>query len=498
MSAGNTIAKGSVVLSTNADAVAPGLAKTEGLVKGWGSKIGGVIGGSMGGGLGAGLMMGGPWGAALAAGFAGASKLVDKFGEVSEGIDNASKKSRALGTDMGTFQGLAHAADLSNISVEELEIGLGKFRRQVEGPLEDALFNMADSFVAIEDPGERANALVAAFGKSGLKMSAMFEGGREGLKGAIEEAKSFGLALSNVDGQRIEEANDSITRLKAAGRGLMNTIILAAAPVIEKVGKLGTQILVFLRPAFEWYGRFQERLWTIGSALWDAVGDGISAVVDWVKVVSGEMFGWVGTMPTIQDVVTGVFRAVGVSAAYAWDVTKIGIGAIALVAGKFIEAGGSIVTVFREITDMMRGLPDHMKFNGFDKFADGVAHTEERVKALGGEMAKWGGEQLTFDNIGKSAIQFNAWLDKALAKKKELGDPKKPLGDGLDRVAPKFAAAIEAGSKEAYSMEVRNKFGEKAGKNPVETLLEKNQRIALETNTRLRAIERSLNNVEKF
>ncbi len=493
MSAGNTIAKGSVVLTANADPLGAGLAKAEHKVRDFKKNLDNAGPKDKGGG---GLMgfATGPWGLALAAGAVGVHKLIGAFGDLSESIDAASKSSATLGIDMSTFQGLSHAADLSGVSVEQLEVGLGKFRREVDGPLDEALYSLADRLEGIEEPGERARLLVESFGKSGLKMAPMFADGREGLKGMVDEAGKLGIALSNADGKKIEAANDSITRVKSAVKGLMNQVLISAAPIVDKIGQVATKIVVFLRPAVEWYGRYMDRLWTIAVGVWDAVGEAISDVIEAIGELGGGMFDWVGTLPTIEDVVTAVFRTLGTTASYAWDTVKAGAGTGLVALSAVVKGIALVADAFGDFARLVSEMPG-MEWAG--RIADEAKRSKAGLDILTDGMDKKGWNWI--DGWGQSAKQFNLWLDRIIAKKNGLDkDGKKPLGEGLANVAPKFAAAIEAGSKEAYSMEVRNKFGEKAGKNPVETLLEKNQRIALETNTRLRAIERSLDAVEKF
>ncbi len=62
----------------------------------------------------------------------------------------------------------------------------------------------------------------------------------------------------------------------------------------------------------------------------------------------------------------------------------------------------------------------------------------------------------------------------------------------------KFAAAIEFGSKEAYSMAIRNKYGDRPGQDDAIGVAKKNGMKQDEGNKKLGAIEKRLAELETF
>lgn len=501
----NAIARGSVILTADADQMASGLNKAEKKVQSFGKKINSDGGGLMGG-MAGGVALGGPWGAAIAGGIHLAGKLSDKFGEMTESIDQASKTSRALGTDMATWQGLSHAADLSGVSVESLTTGLGKFRRTVEGPLDEALYQFADRLEAVEDPGKRAQMLVENFGKSGLGLAAMFEGGKEGLQQMVGEAEKLGIAMSDADGKKIEEANDAITRLKTSGKGLFTTILVAIAPAIQRVSEFVTKIVTFLRPAFEWYGRYLGQVWEIADWVFSAMGDAISDVADWIGEATDGWFDFVGPLPTIQEVVVGVFRVIGTAAAFVWDGMKAGAGGIAIVLGYLVEQFAEVAKSFKEMrSSILLGMADAADAIGSTETAAGlrasvdrVEAAYERIGAAGEGMQAWG--QGAIENFGKSADQFNGWLDNKLKKEKEAVKVKGgPLELEAAPAIAKWAGAMEQGSKEAYSLNLRSMYGDRGnGDDAATKAIKANGQKQDDGNRKLGAIEKRLADIESF
>jgi hypothetical protein len=176
----------------------------------------------------------GGFAAGLGIGLVGGVK--DAIGSVAglrDEIDRTAKQARRLGTDTATWQGLVHAANLSGVSIEELETGLRKFRTHVEGPLDQALFNFARSIEGVGDAGERAAILTEVFGKSGVQLATLFEGGEKSLRSMVGEVRRYGAALSDVDAARVEAANDALSRAKLAVHGVALKVTVALAPAVE-------------------------------------------------------------------------------------------------------------------------------------------------------------------------------------------------------------------------------------------------------------------------
>lgn len=490
----SNIASAGVIISANADQLANGLAQAGKKVETWGAGLSGKLGSIFKGGL--------VFGAAAKIGselLEIPGKVLGKFKSMKEEIDHASKAARAFGTDFGTWQGIVHAADLAGVGVEQLEAGLTKFRKNVEGPIDQALFNFAKSIEGITDPGQRAQALFDAFGKSGLKMAGLFEGGEEGLKALVAEAEKLGFALSEADGKAIEEANDAVRRVTKAVEGLWNKLVVALAPAVQMIAEVITGWVVKGQPVFDWLARAFTQVWEIAKVVWNAISIAVQGVFESVMSLAGGLIDFAAGMPTIQQVIVGMFRAVGTAAALVWDTIKAGAGIVVFVASGIVSAFGYVVQAFKEVVKLAKELPEELRPKGLDGFVDGIERFEASVKGAGEKMREWAWG--TAVNFGQSARNFNAWLDLALMKKKEL---EKPKGPGLQAEFMAFepfklAGAIEKGSKEAYSLSVRNKFGEFLPKqDKVEDELKKGNKQREKGNERLGGIEKRLKELEEI
>lgn len=493
MAAGNAIASGAVVITANADGLAGGLNQAGQQVEGWGKGVSSKLGTVMKGGLvGVGLKI-----ADTVLGLPG--KVLGKFEDLKEGIDHASKAARAFGTDMTTWQGIVHAADLSGVGVEQLEAGLTRFRKNVEGPIDEALYAFAKRLEGIQDPGERAAILVDNFGKSGLKLAGLFEGGEEGLRKLVAEAESLGFALSEADGKAIEEANDAVRRTEKAVEGLWNRLVVALAPAFQYVAELLTEWVKKGQPVFDWLSRAFTQYYELAAKVWEAVGEAVESVWEEIKGMAGGLFDFAAGMPTVQEVIVMTFRAVGTTIAYVWDILKAGAGVASIAASAIVTAFGYVVEAFKEVVNLAKELPDDLRPDWIDDFSAGIQRFEDRVKQAGEEMRDWGKGVIA--GMGSSAKQFNSWLDRALMKKKELDQKSSfTLGGTFGKDPMKFAAAIEKGSKEAYTLSVRNRFGADiyGDSGDVKDELKKNGKKQDKGNDHLKGIEKRLKDLEEI
>lgn len=320
--AGSTIGAASLVLSTNAAKLYDGLKQAGGKVKGWADQtkkdVSGKLAGIGKGGFGFGMAAGA--GMAVFSAITGAiSGVIGKFGELKERIDHAAKASRALGIDTATYQGLEHAAELSGVKTEQLGEALNKLRATTAGPLDEALYDLADRFQGLEDPAARARLLVSKFGESGLKLAGMFEGGRDGLKGLVEEAQKLGFALSDADAAKIEQANDAITRVKRSVEGLFNRILIALAPAIEVAAKNFQAVLEIARPVFDTIGKAIQAVASKLEPFYAKVREGIKTIAEKLSPIFDKLTTLVSKW---WEYVTEVFGKIWAAAEQVWQ--KIG------------------------------------------------------------------------------------------------------------------------------------------------------------------------------
>ena len=167
----------------------------------------------------------------------------------------------------------------------------------------------------------------------------------------------------------------------------------------------------------------------------------------------------------------------------------VGVVAVAVL----MLRSSSGLRAFKEVVSLGKLLPDELKPKWFDSFAAGVDRFEGKVAKAGKDTTKWGLEAM--ESWGKSAGRFNDWLDRALAPKPKAPEAVKPLAaldaDAAGAWSPlRLAGAFEKGSKEAYSVEMRARYGEFA---PKEDNVHKENGKKLDKNTdALKRIEKQL------
>lgn len=474
-----SIGKAALVLTTDGTDAKAGLAKFGSDANKWADKTTNDLK-SRFSGLGKAGLFGFAAGGAAAAGSALLSlpgQVIGKYRELKDEIDNASKAARRFGTDMGTWQGLAHAASMSGVPIEQLTVGLTKFQQKIDGPIDKALLNFARSIEGVEDPAERARILFDAFGKAGPAMAGLFENGGDGLQKMIAESKELGFALSDLDGQKVEEANDSIERAERAVKGLWQRIVVALAPAFEGWGRIIQQVAVKLGPVFDWIGRAIEAYWDIASAVFEELVGAIEYVVDEIGSWIEEMFGAGAMTLTIKDVIVGVFRVIGTAIALTWDTLKFGAGIAAIAFGAIIEYGGTTLSMFRSIVDLGRRLPESLRPAGFNEFADQVAAADDKVRGWGRGLKEWGVDAVT--TWGSSAVQFNKWLDKVANRQKEAAQDAKNDVAELAQTVEALKAAGNAPLLKGTSAEVSARFKHDFGGKLQEQLAEQKKASGL-------------------
>jgi len=194
--------------------------------------------------------------------------LVNMAGAESETIDQTSKLARRLGMTYGELAGLSLAGNLAGVSMDTIGkaatkadialvkavqgstqakaafAGIGLSVEQLQGLSPAERFQkITDAIAKLPTEAERARAAVALFGKSGSELLPLFEGGAGSIRAATEEAKRFGLALTNEQGQSVENMNDAFTRAYSAIEGVVQQVVAYLAPALQGVTDTFTNLI---------------------------------------------------------------------------------------------------------------------------------------------------------------------------------------------------------------------------------------------------------------
>ncbi|WP_083101392.1 hypothetical protein [Pseudophaeobacter leonis] len=189
-------------------------------------------------------------------------------------VDAQAKMAQSLGTSVQSMQVLQRAADLSGVSIGEVEqatIQLTKRLSQAAGgagpavkALEQLHLSAAElSRLRLDERLAKIQNAIADYvpvAERGAVASELF-GSRAGLiftridssalRVASADVQRFGVAISEVDADQIERTNDAISRMGLVGRGVANQLTVALAPFLEDLSGKAAD-------AAEWFNNLSD------------------------------------------------------------------------------------------------------------------------------------------------------------------------------------------------------------------------------------------------
>ena len=197
----------------------------------------------------------------VASAVSNAARSLVSYGADQAGVVDATRNlSLRLGMTYGEFAGIAHAANLADVSMESVGNAAQKaevnFAKAANGSsVAQAAFGAlglsveelgamspAQRFQAISaalanvpDSAERARLAVALFGRSGGELLPMFEDGAAGIAEAAAEAERFGLALTQDQSNSIDSMGDAFQKAQQAVAGVVQQVVAYLAPALENV-----------------------------------------------------------------------------------------------------------------------------------------------------------------------------------------------------------------------------------------------------------------------
>jgi hypothetical protein len=194
-------------------------------------------------------------GAAVAAATAAVAVAV---GNVIDQADDMSKLSQKLGIPIEGLSQLAYAADLAGVPIEGLSTAFkklstamsdaqtgGKFAdtfkalginvKDAQGNLKSSISvftELSGKFASMRDGAQKTALAVQLFGKAGMDMIPLLNGGAESIKAMMKEADALGLTLDAQTGVAAEQFNDNLSRLGYVVKGLTVQLTAALAPAL--------------------------------------------------------------------------------------------------------------------------------------------------------------------------------------------------------------------------------------------------------------------------
>ena len=178
------------------------------------------------------------------------SRAVHELMESMEEIDKANKAAVSIGIATGELIKLrfaveevaGDAVDLDRALIEMnksiAEAGLGgkkaaeainrlgiNFKTLSEASPDKAFQMITEAISGLQTQGEKTIVAMEIFGKQGKQMGVLFENSAKALKDASEFAETFGLNISELDAEKVNQVNDALDRMKIIFKGIKFAII---------------------------------------------------------------------------------------------------------------------------------------------------------------------------------------------------------------------------------------------------------------------------------
>ncbi len=367
------------------------------------------------------------------------------FGQsTSEGIDVLSKLSRRLGMTYGEMAGLKLASDLSGVALETLTMGatkldvafvnasngskeatakftsLGLSMAELQKLSPDQRFAaIADAIAKLPTAAERSAAAIKLFGKSGAELLPLFEEGAGAIKKATDQAKAFGLTLTNAQALGVEKMNDSFTSAFAAIQGLATQVVSNLAEPISRIIDDFTNFVAASGGV------------DIGASISNAMLDGAIFVVEMFGVAADVMYkNFIEPFGSASGALIAAFdKGAGVANVF------LGIGNFLI--GAFQKIAANFAAVFSIFLSGASGVASLLGFKeNADSLAAMASSMEESSKSLVADAGK---------SMKAAGENFAAAVDGA-ASKKIAGAPTKIIREGRDaaEAAPNTPVAAAA------------------------------------------------------
>lgn len=176
--------------------------------------------------------------------------------------DKMGKMAQSVGLSVESLSGLAFAAELSDINLDELGARLTNLNRRAkegargvksyrqafdtlgisltdsQGRLRETealVLDIADKFSKMEDGLLKSALATDIFSNAGVKMIPFLNQGREGIQALTDEARVFGRVISEKLRKNAEDFNDNLNRLKAAVQGLGIALATELTPTLNRL-----------------------------------------------------------------------------------------------------------------------------------------------------------------------------------------------------------------------------------------------------------------------
>ncbi|CUH66809.1 Phage-related protein [Thalassovita gelatinovora] len=305
----------------------------------------------------------------------GAALSVNAVRGAMANIDAQAKLARSLGTSVSSMQVLERAADLTGVSMGQVEQGtialtkrlsqaaqgsgpavkaLAMLKLNAEGlqqlPLDERLIAIQEAMEKYVPAAQRAAVASDLFGARAGVIFSRLDGAA--LRQAKAEMEAFGFALSETDAAKVEEANDAISKIGLTTSALGNRLAVSLAPFLKEVSQGFAELLRGGGALNLGLAAIGQQISSVTSVAFDLIriaGAAASEFVGWVQSLSegeGAVAGFLGLAGSVVSIFQTLFQGVGKGIGFFADLIET--------TGGFGEALTALKPVAAEVWDRMK------------------------------------------------------------------------------------------------------------------------------------------------
>ena len=299
--------------------------------------------------------------------------------------DSISKVSQKVGMTTEELSGLNYAAKLSDVSMGQLQSSLGIMARRMgeseesfrafgvqlrnqDGSMRstnEVLLDIAERFSKMPDGVQKSQWALELFGRSGLDLIPLLNSGASGISEMTEQARMFGVVVSQDAARGAEQFNDNITRMQQYIAGAVQNFTTGMTPALINVSTAlvnSAQSTDAFRTAGETAGRILEGM----ARAVIVVKDNIGLLGDVIKGIGLVLFtrylfgAAVGFVTFAKAVKAATITMTAFNAAKAMGFAKLVAVAvvIALATDKVDELRAGLKLVQETAQDMIPGMKE--------------------------------------------------------------------------------------------------------------------------------------------
>lgn len=330
---------------------------------------------TMGSKLSEGIKTAGKWAAGVAAAaVAVGGAMVAAAKDAAGTLDVIDKGAQRMKISTDAYQELAHAADLSGVSMSTLE----KAAKKLEGT--DINFDEAiEQIYALEDANDRAAKAAELFGESvAYQMTPMLNASAEDMAAMRQEAHDLGLVMGEEAVANGAAMNDMFAKVEGSIDALKTSLITEFMPYVMEILQW---VLDNMPQIQETVKSVMDAVWPLVKTVLDLIMQALPPLMDAIK----RFLDWI--MPYLRPVIDAISGVVE--------------GVIALINGDVEGFASSIVNLLTTLGESLLGIGEDM----FNYLWQGLKNVWESISGWVGEKVSWLTDKLAFWKRGQSEME---------------------------------------------------------------------------------------------